>query len=175
MSFSFGSRSRAALSRVHPDLVAIATHAIAISSVDFGVKEGERTLAQQKIDVAKGVSHTLDSLHIPQKDRSGKSENIYGHALDLVPWINGAWAWDWPTIYHIADAMTQAATALGFEKIICWGGVWDKYLGQYCTDAASAEAEEHAYVTRTIAAHKAAGTRPTAFIDGPHFQVYRLR
>ena len=40
-----------------------------------------RTPAEQKVNVAKGVSWTLNSLHLPQTKCCGKS-----HAIDVVPW-----------------------------------------------------------------------------------------
>jgi peptidoglycan L-alanyl-D-glutamate endopeptidase CwlK len=31
----------------------------------------------------------------------------FGHAVDLVPWINGKPRWEWKPIYHIAAAVRR--------------------------------------------------------------------
>lgn len=50
-----------------------------LSHWDHSVIDGERTLIEQQKNVAKGVSQTMDSLHLPQDD--GKA-----HAADVVPY-----------------------------------------------------------------------------------------
>ena len=54
---------------------------------DWGIFETKRTLEQQKQNVARGVSKTLNSKHIP--DKLGIIR-----AFDIVPWINGKWTWE---------------------------------------------------------------------------------
>ena len=156
MPYAFGVTSKMELQGVHPDLVEVAERAIELSTQDFTVHDGLRTAVEQQKLVARGASKTLDSKHIKQADG-------YGHAMDLVPYINGKLRWEWKPIYQIAAAVHQAATELDVELV--WGGVWDRTLNSLPADAASLEKEVHAYVRRRFDLGK------KAFIDGPHFQL----
>lgn len=162
MTYALGAKSLANLSRVHPELIAVIKSAITISSQDFGVTEPQvRTLEYQKKLVARGVSKTLKSNHLERVDYTGRTQNLYGHAVDLVPWDGSKFVWDWEKIFHIAAAMSQAASQLGRQ--ICWGGAWDRWL--VSGDAAAMKQAEEAY--------KARHPGPD-FVDGPHFQIGKL-
>lgn len=158
--YTLGQKSRKNLEGVHPSLVKIVHLAIELTSQDFTVYEGVRTLERQKKLVASGASKTLRSMHIPGPDRLG-GPDTWGHAVDLVPWIDGAPRWEWGPIYPIATAMQAAAKALGHGNHLCWGGVWDQWISAY-TDPRAA-------VTTYCARHPGPD-----FIDGPHFQLGRL-
>lgn len=148
--FILGKRSKAELKGVHPDLVKVVARAISLTTQDFSVHDGIRTVGEQRKLVAKGVSKTM------------KSRHITGHAVDLVPYINGKLRWEWEPIYHIAKAVRIAAKEL--EIPIRWGGAWDRRL----TDSeGSVEDLVNGYVSR----RRNAGKR--AFIDGPHFELPR--
>jgi peptidoglycan L-alanyl-D-glutamate endopeptidase CwlK len=150
------------------DLLAVENRAIKISDVDFGCTERQvRTLEYQKTLVARGVSKTLKSNHLVKKDLSGKTQVLYGHANDLVPYVNGQFVWDWEKIYHVASAMARAAKELDLLDKICWGGVWDKPMSAYFGDGrwAAMKAAVEAYKARHAGAD---------FIDGPHFQIYSI-
>lgn len=108
--FVLGTRSRARLQGVHPDLVRVVERAITLSPVDFTVLEGLRTVARQKQLVAAGASKTMNSRHIT------------GHAVDLGAYVAGSVRWDWPLYHQIAAAMKQAAKAEGVP--LEWGGDW---------------------------------------------------
>lgn len=149
-TFTLGTRSRAELKGVHPDLVAVVQRAIVLTIQDFAVHDGIRTLDEQRQLVAGGASQTLDSRHIT------------GHAVDLVPYINGKLRWEWPPIYHIADAMRVAAQERGTP--LRWGGAWDIDF------VASTDTPED-LVAAYVARRRRAGLR--AFIDGPHFELPR--
>lgn len=118
MTFNLGPKSRLKLNGVHKDLVAVVEKAITISSKDFTVIEGLRSIERQKQLYAAGKSKTLNSRHIT------------GHAVDLAPWpINGDFdsdgilnIADWDEYYPIADAMKEAAQDLGVS--LEWGGDW---------------------------------------------------
>lgn len=105
--YVLSKRSRSNLEGVHPDLVAVVELAIHLTTQDFTVIEGLRTLERQEKLVAKGASKTMNSRHLT------------GHAVDLVPYPV---AWDWPLFYPIADAMKLAADELGVD--LEWGGDW---------------------------------------------------
>ena len=118
MTFNLGPKSRLKLNGVHKDLVAVVEKAITISSKDFTIIEGLRSIERQKQLYAAGKSKTLNSRHIT------------GHAVDLAPWpINGDFdsdgilnIADWDEYYPIADAMKEAAQDLGVS--LEWGGDW---------------------------------------------------
>jgi peptidoglycan L-alanyl-D-glutamate endopeptidase CwlK len=105
--FSFGRRSKENLLgvrwgvHVHGHLVAIATLAIQISPVDFGVYCGVRTLEEQQKELDKGTTWTLASRHRT------------GHAIDCVPWVDGRYSWAWPEVNAMCDAIATAARFLG--------------------------------------------------------------
>jgi len=159
MAYRFGARSRAELDGVHPDLVGVFERAIKITTQDFSIHDGLRTLAEQKRYVDRGVSKTLKSKHLKQRDG-------HGHAIDAVPYINGKLRWEWQPIYEIAATMNRTANELGVR--LRWGGVWDRILNELSADsAAAAKRQVDAYVAR----RRRAGRR--AFIDGPHFELHR--
>ena len=153
MTYSLGQRSLARLDGVHPLLVSVVQRAIAVTAQDFTVQEGLRSIETQRLYVQRGVSKTMASQHLKQADG-------YGHAVDLVPWINGQPRWEWPPIWAIAQAMDQASTELNVPLV--WGAIWDKPMSRYggSPDALRAEVE----------AYKARHPGPD-FLDGPHYQL----
>jgi len=153
MSVSLSDRSRAELKGVHPDLIWIVERAIVLTDQDFCVHDGVRTLDEQKALVRSGASRTMNSRHLIRSDG-------FGHAVDLVPWINGKPRWEWKPIYHIAAAVRRAAVEQGVE--LTWGGVWDRRLNDLPADADGIEAAAKAYCAR----HPGPD-----FIDGPHYEL----
>lgn len=150
MTYRFGTTSRQELVGVHPLLVAVVERALVLSVVDFAVHDGKRTEEEQREYVRTGVSHTLDSRHLT------------GHAVDLVPYVNGKLRWEWPPIYRIADAMRAAARELKCPLV--WGAAWDI---NFVDAVAEPQAISNAYVAR----QKAKGKR--VFLDGPHYELPR--
>lgn len=153
MSFALSAYSRARLKGVHPDLAALVRRAIELTTQDFIVHDGVRTLARQRALVAAGASKTLRSRHLVQADG-------FGHAVDLVPYIHGKVRWEWKPIYAIAAAVRQAAVEWRVDLI--WGGVWDRRLADLPETADGLEAAVKAYTVR----HPGPD-----FIDGPHFEI----
>lgn len=149
-TFKLGTRSLQELSGVHPDLVAVVTLAIELTVQDFAVHDGIRTMEEQKRMVETGVSKTLDSRHLS------------GHAVDLVPYVNGKLRWEWEPIYRIADAVRIAAQQLSVP--LRWGGAWDVAFTE-----STASPED--LVTDYAARRRKAGKK--AFLDGPHFELPR--
>lgn len=147
MTFVFGKKSRAELKGVHPDLVRVVERALELTTVDFAVHDGKRTIEEQKAYVAAGASQTM------------KSRHLTGHAVDLVPVINNKLRWEWPPIYAIARAMKQAAAEFG--QAIRWGGCWDRL--------ASLEEPLEDRVAEYVQMRKALGK--SAFLDGPHYEL----
>ena len=110
--------SIAKLRGVHPDLVRVVLRCAndwKDPDTAFIVTCGTRTVAEQRLLVAKGASRTMRSRHIP-------APNGYGHAVDLAAVLKGKVRWDWPLYAIIAKAMKAAAKA---EKVpLEWGGDW---------------------------------------------------
>jgi len=152
--FKLGNDSRTKLSGVIPTLCRVVDGAIELTEHDFCVYEGLRTAARQSTLVKQGYSKTMESKHLRQSDG-------YGHAVDLVPWIQGHPKWDWGGCYAIAVAMTEAATRLGVANKIRWGAVWDRTLADLAGDNVA--------MTRAVVDY--ANRHPGKdFLDGPHFE-----
>lgn len=111
--FVLGKRSRKNLNGVHEDLAIVVERAIKITSCDFSVIEGVRSLDRQHQLYNEGASKTLNSRHLT------------GHAVDLMAWVNGGGSWDWPHYHKIADAMKQAAKEQDVD--LEWGGDWKSF------------------------------------------------
>jgi peptidoglycan L-alanyl-D-glutamate endopeptidase CwlK len=108
--FKLSRRSLNRLAGVHPDLAALVARALEVSTVDFAVLEGLRSIDRQKELVKKGASQTMNSRHLT------------GHAVDLGAYVAGAISWDWPHYREINKAMMEAA---GDMKLpLEWGGNW---------------------------------------------------
>lgn len=166
MTYTLGAKSKTELNGVHPALQEFVEETIKLTEQDFTVYDGLRTEAEQREYVRRGVSKTMNSMHMKQSDG-------FGHATDLVPWINGQARWEWKPIFVIAAAARKALDAVNDRRaaagknplVVTWGGVWDRSLKDLPADAKGMEQAVNSYVARRRAAGK------TAFIDGPHFQM----
>lgn len=137
--FALSERSLHRLSGVHPILRAVPIAAIKITTVDFGVTTGARTLEEQKELFRQGrtttelhragitdrpglpdrpkVTWTLRSRHIPDP-KTG-----FARAFDVAAYIGGVIAWGPASLYvEISKAMKAAAAALNVP--VEWGGDW---------------------------------------------------
>ena len=158
MSFKFGSRSLREQKGVHPDLVELCNLTIDLSPVDFGVFDGIRTASEQNQLYQRRASQ-IDGF-----SRIGKHQKQldgFGHAVDLVPWINSKFVWDWDAIYLICETLVEQARIL--EVTIRWGGCWGHIPINDL--AGSPENWVTAYVKRKLDAGK------RAFNDGPHYEL----
>ncbi|WP_018264310.1 M15 family metallopeptidase [Methylosinus sp. LW4] len=120
--FVLGEACEAKLIGVHPDLVRVVRAAAARCEQKFVVFEGVRTIARERSLIARGASALKNPFrcrHVPTLD---PRHGLVGHAVDLVPLVDGRPQWSWPQIYPIARAMKAAAQA---EHVtIEWGGDW---------------------------------------------------
>lgn len=108
--YKLGPVSLSRLKGVHPDLVKVVMRALEISTLDFTVLEGVRSMERQRALVEAGSSQTLKSRHLD------------GHAVDLGAWVDNQLDWSWPLYPRIAGAMKMAAKELNVP--IEWGGDW---------------------------------------------------
>ncbi len=152
MSYHLGRRSRDELKGVHPALIAIADIAIELTDQDFSVHDGLRTVDEQRENVRRGVSWTMNSMHLIQDDG-------YGHAMDLVPYINGMLRWEWDPIYNVVEAVRAAAWEL--KTPLVWGGCWLDITATFLTP--------EQLVERYAAKQRERGRKVT--LDGPHFEL----
>ena len=95
---------------VNPDMIKVVNELAKITTIEFRVLEGLRTLARQKQLVASGASKTM------------KSRHLTGHAIDIAPMLNGKISWDWPLYHKLAPLVKKAAANVGVQ--IEWGGDW---------------------------------------------------
>jgi peptidoglycan L-alanyl-D-glutamate endopeptidase CwlK len=148
VKFQFGQSSLRELEGVDDRLAAVVHRALELTEQDFSVHDGLRTFEEQQALVISGASHTLESKHLK------------GHAVDLVPYVNGKLRWEWEPIYSIARAMRQAAQELNVP--IRWGAAWDVRFNE--TDKDPKEIAND-YAER----RRLAGRKP--FLDGPHYEL----
>ena len=154
MAFKLSGRSLNKLEGVHPVLVDTVKRAIEVSSVDFGVIYGVRSLAEQKKLYEAKRSQTMKSKHLVQEDG-------YSHAVDLMAYDGSDPSWDIVMYDDIADAMKEAAIETGAK--ICWGAAW--HINDIAEWSGTMEQAMNAYIDL----RRSSGRRP--FIDGPHFQL----
>jgi peptidoglycan L-alanyl-D-glutamate endopeptidase CwlK len=164
MSFRFGTKSEKEMIGVDAGLIRVVRRALQMSSVDFSVHDGLRTIEEQRALVKRGASWTM------------KSRHLEGKAVDLVPYVNGKLRWEWPLCFEIAKAMLKASHEHNVD--ITWGGVWDSTLhdilhrrkGESIIDLF--QKEQDRYVKEFRAARRAAGKKVRSpHLDGPHFQI----
>lgn len=152
--FRFGHRSNAELVGVIPIMIEVAELAIQFTTQDFMIFDGLRTADEQRTLVRKGMSQTMNSMHLQQGDG-------FSHAFDAVPVVGTIPKWIWDLIYPVACAVDQAATQLGVADKIVWGGAWDRRLSDF-------GGNERAY--RDACAEYSNRHPGKDFIDGPHFE-----
>lgn len=149
MVFKLSQRSLDRLSGVKPELIEVVKRAIELTSVDFGVAEGVRTLETQKRYVEAGKSQTMNSKHLT------------GDAVDLVAYVGEQVVWELNVYDNIADAMKTAAAEKGVG--LKWGAAWN------VPDIRNWQGSMEAAMNHYIDERRKQGRRP--FIDAPHFEL----
>jgi len=149
MAFKLSQKSIDRFDGVKNELIDVVTRAIEISTVDFGVTEGLRTIETQQKYVETGKSQTMDSKHLT------------GDAIDLVAYINGQVSWELNLYDNLADAMKQAAIEKNVG--IRWGAAWN--VPDIRLWRGTMEEAMNYYIDERRKQNK----RP--FIDGPHFEL----
>lgn len=80
----FGKVSESNLLVVHPDLVDVMR--FVVKHWDCTVTDGVRTIAEQELNIARGVSQTMNSKHLPRNDRGKLDPNGLAWAVDVMPY-----------------------------------------------------------------------------------------
>jgi len=147
--FRLSQRSIERLDGVDDRLVDVVCRAIEITTVDFAVTEGLRTVETQRKYVEAGKSQTMEPKHLT------------GEAVDLVAYINGQVSWELNLYDNIADAIKQAA----IEKNVAirWGAAWN------VPDIRLWRGTMEEAMVYYIDTRRKQNKRP--FIDGPHFEL----
>lgn len=118
--FSLSKTSLTRLERVHPDLVKVVKRAIELTTNDFAVGEGARTMETQKKYVRIGASRTLNSRHVPENNQCKLSCAVDLWALnDLDGDGDLDVNWVMKNYQPLAAAMKSAAKELNI--VIEWG------------------------------------------------------
>ncbi len=149
MTFKLSQRSIDRLDGVDDRMVDVVCRAIEITTVDFGVTEGLRTIETQRKYVESGKSMTIDSKHLT------------GKAVDLVAFIDGQVCWELNLYDNIADAIKQAAIERNVP--IRWGAAWN------VPDIRMWRGTMEEAMMYYIDERRRQNKRP--FIDGPHFEI----
>jgi len=179
MSYSWGSSSRNYLKDVFCDLKFACDKVLKVhSTVDFGIIQSVRTVAEQRELVKNGNSHTMASRHIPVKTKTiakyprrsqrGKRADSrkWAFAVDIMCYLNGKPSWDSKLYYAVAEGFR--IVAVKFDIPIRWGGCWKdlRKVGSIHT----AVEEYKQWCKDQYKAGKRKNDRP--FLDLGHFELY---
>lgn len=138
MTFKFSQRSLDKLSHVDPRLQAVVKRALEITTVDFVVVQGKRTLDEQRALFGKGRSVAqlvAKSFSAPLAVRYSSpneakvtwtmnSNHLSGRAVDLAAYVNGTISWDTNKGYYQELARAVKLAAMELCHVITWGGDW---------------------------------------------------
>lgn len=117
-----GERSRKNMEGLHIDLIQLIQAVAQNEKVEFLIYDGVRTIEEQKENVRRGASQTMDSRHLPGADG-------YGKAIDFAPLVGGKVTWKTPMFIPVIEAFKRQAKILNIP--IVSGGDW-KSFKDYC-------------------------------------------
>lgn len=123
--YHLSQRSLSRLSGVDDGLCAVVHRAIKITSVDFGVLEGLRSLERHRELLASGASRTEHSKHLD------------GRAVDLLPYFGSRHKMHILACVPVAEAMAMAGTSEVVPLI--WGATWRPLLPERIADESMAD------------------------------------
>lgn len=132
----YGPSSEGHLAQLHPDLVRVLRAVVA--GFDNQIRDGARTPDEQRQNVARGVSKTLDSKHVVGPGLRDLSDAVdtypYPIRLPKPPtWLGGllpssraelsAYIKDLARFYYFGGYVLGTADQLGVP--LRWGGDWN--------------------------------------------------
>ena len=114
MTFKLSKRSISNMDGVHDDLKRVATRAIEITKIDFGIpgNGGKRSALEQNALYKEGLSMCDGYKKL--------SNHQSGNALDFYAYVDGKASWNRNHLTNVAVAILQAASQLGYK--LEWGG-----------------------------------------------------
>lgn len=110
--FTFSQRSIKAMEGIRPELRQVADRAIELTTHDFVITQGLRTIEQQREYVSEGKSQTMNSRH------------LVGCAIDYVDYPE--FSYNMKLMTEISKAFKQASKELNIP--IHWGGDWKGFV-----------------------------------------------
>jgi len=117
--YEFSDKSKQRMSGVNSRLQDVASRAIEITAIDFGIPKtgGLRSSAVQLALYKNGVSKADGVRH--------KSKHQDGQALDVFAYVDGKASWEVEHLAQVAAAFMQAAIELNVK--IKWGGFFKSF------------------------------------------------
>ena len=112
MTFSAGKRTTRNLIGVHPQLVEMVHAVFRRTSIDFCMINDGGVRSQKTAD-----ANALSGVGV------SNSRHLTGHAVDLVPYIDGRPKWDRAACIEISKVVFEVCDELGI--LIRWGADWD--------------------------------------------------
>lgn len=97
----FGATSEKNLERVKEPMVRLAR--VVAAGWNSTVTDGVRTIAEQKKNILKGASQTMDSKHLPRDAEGNLDEDGEAEAIDMIPYPT-----DWKLVQRGMDAVKAA-------------------------------------------------------------------
>jgi peptidoglycan LD-endopeptidase CwlK len=124
----FGSTSMGHFEQVHPLLKRL--FFFVVQRFDCSISDGVRSIEEQRKNVARGVSQTMESKHLPQADGLAHAVDAPIYPIDWTKVQRGLDAMKRadPTMqaakfYHYAGYVLGVAAMMGID--VRWGGDWD--------------------------------------------------
>lgn len=117
----FGAVSRANLAECHRDLQRVMNEVV--KHWDCTVLDGKRSIAEQKKNVANGVSKTMDSRHLPQEDGTSWAADVAPYPVrwnDPSAKVRAAYERE---CLFFGGFVLGIATSMGID--LRYGGDWD--------------------------------------------------
>lgn len=112
---TFGPTSKKNLERVDPRLVDVAE--TTATGWNCTVTDGIRTIAEQKKNILKGVSKTMDSKHLPRDEQGELDEEGLAKAIDIIPYPT-----DWPAVEKGLNALKRLDPTLAVCRAYMFAG-----------------------------------------------------
>jgi peptidoglycan L-alanyl-D-glutamate endopeptidase CwlK len=103
--YKWGKASAAHRAQLHPDLQKLADYVLEHWGGDVTISDGARSVAEQRKNILKGVSKTMDSMHLPRDANGVRDDGPDGRAwaMDICPYPT-----DWKAITRGLNAMKAA-------------------------------------------------------------------
>lgn len=117
----FSEKSLAQLNTCHADLRRLFLEAV--KGFDCTVLEGKRSEAQQRANVAKGVSKTMQSKHVYPLDGPALAVDVAPYPLNWPSTKSKTYLKDVAMFYCFGGYVMGVAEQMGID--IRWGGDWD--------------------------------------------------